>query len=184
MNKQGCGSQTINFGSGSGSYLEGHFGSGSCPSFQIRIRIGILVCEIFVKFSNLKSECTFKGHFCAEIELFMLKIVFISLHLFFKKPDPQWWFRIGIRILLISLFRIAIRIQILEGKSFGSLRIRIWLRIRLRIRNTAANTFRSDRIRIRHTAFLVSTLDTPSFWWFAKEHSYCYRVKNSDPTQQ
>jgi len=36
-------------------------------------RIWILVCEIFVKFSN-KSECTFKGHFCAEIKLFMLKI--------------------------------------------------------------------------------------------------------------
>jgi len=31
--KQGCGSETINFrsGSGYGSYLEGYFGSGSCP---------------------------------------------------------------------------------------------------------------------------------------------------------
>ena len=36
-------------------------------SFRIRIRI--LDCEIFVNFSHLKSECTFKGHFCAEIEL-------------------------------------------------------------------------------------------------------------------
>ena len=32
-------------------------------------RIRILVCEIFVKYSHLKSECTFKGHLCAEIEL-------------------------------------------------------------------------------------------------------------------
>jgi len=54
-------------------------------SFPIRI----LVCEIFVKFSYLKSECTFKGHFCAEIKLFMLEIVFLSLHLSFKRPDPQ-----------------------------------------------------------------------------------------------
>jgi len=52
-------------------------------------RIRILVCEIFVKFSNLKSKCTFKGYSCAEIELFMLKIVFLSLHLSFKRPDPQ-----------------------------------------------------------------------------------------------
>jgi len=34
---------------------------------SFRIRILILVCEIFVKFSLLKSECTSKGHFCAEI---------------------------------------------------------------------------------------------------------------------
>jgi len=40
------------------------------------VRIQILVCEIFVKFSHLKSECTCKGHFCAEIEYFILKIVF------------------------------------------------------------------------------------------------------------
>jgi len=53
------------------------------------IRIWILVCEIIVKFSHLKSECTFKGIFCAEIKLFMLKTVFLSLHLSFKRPDPQ-----------------------------------------------------------------------------------------------
>jgi len=52
-------------------------------------RIQILVCENFAKFFHLKSECTFKGHLCAEIKLFMLKIVFSSMHLFFKKPDPQ-----------------------------------------------------------------------------------------------
>jgi len=57
----------------------------SLGSFRIRI----LVCEIFVKFSHFKSEFTFEGHFCAEIELFMLKIVFLSLHLFFKRPDPK-----------------------------------------------------------------------------------------------
>ena len=45
---------------------------------SFRIRIWILVCEIFVKFLHLKSECTFKGHFCAEIELFMLNSVFIT----------------------------------------------------------------------------------------------------------
>jgi len=42
-----------------------------------------------VKFLHLKSEFTLKGHFCAEIELFMLNIVFLSLHLSFKRPDPQ-----------------------------------------------------------------------------------------------
>jgi len=52
---------------------------------SFRIRIGILVCEIFVKFSHFKSKCTFKGHLCAEIELFILKIMNFS----FKRPDPQ-----------------------------------------------------------------------------------------------
>ena len=54
-------------------------------SFQIQT----LVCDIFVIFSHSKSECTFKGHFCAEIELFMLKIVYLSLDFSFKRPDPQ-----------------------------------------------------------------------------------------------
>jgi len=39
-------------------------------SFWIWIRI--LVSEIFVKLSHLKSECTLKGHFCTEIKLFVL----------------------------------------------------------------------------------------------------------------
>jgi len=54
----------------------------------IQIQIPILPVKFFVKFSNLKSECTFKGHFCAEIQLFMLKIVFLSLQLFYEKHDP------------------------------------------------------------------------------------------------
>jgi len=56
-------------------------------SFQIRMRI--LVCEFVMKVLHFMSACTFKGHFCARIELFMLKIVFLSLHLSFKRPDPQ-----------------------------------------------------------------------------------------------
>jgi len=52
-------------------------------------RIRILDCEIFVIFWHLKSECRFKGHFCAALKLLMLKMVFLSLHLFFKRPDPQ-----------------------------------------------------------------------------------------------
>jgi len=44
----------------------------ACRSFGI----WILVCELFMKFLHLKLECTFLGHFCAEIKLFMLKIVF------------------------------------------------------------------------------------------------------------
>jgi len=54
-------------------------------SFQNRI----LVCEIYVKFSHLKSEWTLKGHFSEEIELFMLNIVFLSLHLSFNRPTHQ-----------------------------------------------------------------------------------------------
>jgi len=57
-------------------------------SFLIRVRIRILICDMFVKFLHLKSVSTFKGHFWAEIELFMLKLVFLSLHLSFKRPDP------------------------------------------------------------------------------------------------
>ena len=40
-------------------------------------RIRILVCEFF---ALLKSDCKFNGHFCAEIELFRLNLVFLSLH--------------------------------------------------------------------------------------------------------
>jgi len=54
-------------------------------SFWIRI----LACEIFVKFLHLMSECTMKGNFCPQIELFMFKILFLSLHLSFKRPDPN-----------------------------------------------------------------------------------------------
>jgi len=54
-------------------------------------RIRILVCEIFVKFFAFKvgMYIYFKGHFCAEIEVFILKKVFLSLHLSFKMPNPQ-----------------------------------------------------------------------------------------------
>jgi len=55
--------------------------------WSIRIRIRILVCEIFVKFSNTKSECTFKGHFCAEIDIFMWKIVFFPVLRIRIHPD-------------------------------------------------------------------------------------------------
>jgi hypothetical protein len=46
----------------------------------------ILVCEIF---TFKVGMYTLRSFFCAEIELFVLKIVFLSLHLSFKRPDPQ-----------------------------------------------------------------------------------------------
>jgi hypothetical protein len=59
--------QNYHCGSESVSYLEGHFGSGSCLRVFLdpnpdpacgSFRIWILVCEIFVKFSHFMSECT------------------------------------------------------------------------------------------------------------------------------
>jgi len=131
---QGCGSETINFRSG--SYLEGNFRSGSCPrvfsvpdpdpahgSFRIREEGGKRAVggleegrgrmedgggwetnrrrSSFFFESGSGSETysrpdpdpepdpkllfwiritAFYGHFCAEIELFMLKIVFLFYH--------------------------------------------------------------------------------------------------------
>jgi len=55
----------------------------------------VLACEIFA----FKVGIYFKRSFCAKIKLFMSKMLFLSLHLSFKRPNPQWWFRIRIRIL-------------------------------------------------------------------------------------
>ena len=46
------------------------------------IRIRILAVEIFVKFTHLKSECTFKWYFCAEIELCVENSVLITAFVF------------------------------------------------------------------------------------------------------
>jgi len=77
--------QNYYFGSGSEFYWEGHFGfrsrsrSRSCLAGHFGSGSG----SLSVKFSHLKSECTLKRHFCAKIELFVLKMVFLSLYLSF-----------------------------------------------------------------------------------------------------
>jgi len=76
-----------NYYFGSGSYLEGHFGSGSGSCTRISSDPDPWL-KCLWNFRILKSECTFKGHFCAEIELLMLNLLFLSLQLFFKRPDP------------------------------------------------------------------------------------------------
>jgi len=51
-------------------------------------RIRIFVCKIFMKFSNLKLNEHLKVIFVLKSNFFV-EVVFLSLHLFFKKHDLQ-----------------------------------------------------------------------------------------------
>jgi len=89
---QCCGFETVNFESGSGSYLAGHYGSESGSTLAaISDSDPDLSPRNVHEISVFKDRMYIKSQWRAKIELYYIwKMVFLTLHFSFKRPDPRW----------------------------------------------------------------------------------------------